>query len=398
MVDLKGLREGMSIGGDYTVEEWIGDDGTGTFFAARSQRGQRLLIKAVPAEDPGAEPLFAAWRRLRDLHDPHLLELRDVGRDEVGGNHFIYGVFENPDEILPSLLEKGPLSEVEARTVLAAAVEALRCLHDRGLVHGAVTADHIVGVGESVKLATDVLRESDSAEAQGEDVRQLGQLLRSVRAPERLGEPLATIAVHAADGQWTLAEIAQALEAPPAVAVEEPAVRQEEAPVPSAPPAKPFPKRMIAGAAIALLALVAFSLLRRSDEAQPLPPAPAPAAPRDSAPVAPRVPTPHPAGAPAVAASTVQAAAPAKSSPPASAMWRVIAFTYHSRDMAAKKVKQINERWPDMQAMVFAPRSLRGYYLVALGDRMERDEAAKLLNRARRLGLPRDAFVQNYSE
>jgi hypothetical protein len=79
-------------------------------------------------------------------------------------------------------------------------------------------------------------------------------------------------------------------------------------------------------------------------------------------------------------------------------MWRVIAFTYRSRDLAAKKVKQINDRWPGLHAVVFAPKSLRGYYLVALGDRMEREDATSLLNKARRLGLPRDAYVQNYSE
>ena len=76
----------------------------------------------------------------------------------------------------------------------------------------------------------------------------------------------------------------------------------------------------------------------------------------------------------------------------------MIAFTYRSRDMAAKKAKQINSRWPDLRAAVFAPKEVRGYYLVALGDAMNREEATRLQHKAHSLGLPRDTYVQNYRE
>jgi hypothetical protein len=79
-------------------------------------------------------------------------------------------------------------------------------------------------------------------------------------------------------------------------------------------------------------------------------------------------------------------------------VWRVIAFTYRSRDIAVQKANQINEKWPDMRAVVFAPKQLRGYYLVALGDRMTREDAAQLQRKARGMGLPRDTYIQNYSE
>ena len=79
-------------------------------------------------------------------------------------------------------------------------------------------------------------------------------------------------------------------------------------------------------------------------------------------------------------------------------MWRVIAFTYRSHDIAAQKATQINSRWPDLHAGVFAPKELRGYYLVTLGERMTRDDATRLQRKARSLGLPRDTYMQNYNE
>ena len=107
----------------------------------------------------------------------------------------------------------------------------LRYLHGQGLVHGAVDPDHIVAVGEKVKLATDGLRESDDLEGHPEDVRQLGELVRRLRAPEPLSEPLATIVRHAtavdARQRWTLAEIAREIETPPTVTPVVPAIRPE---------------------------------------------------------------------------------------------------------------------------------------------------------------------------
>jgi hypothetical protein len=83
---------------------------------------------------------------------------------------------------------------------------------------------------------------------------------------------------------------------------------------------------------------------------------------------------------------------------PGRAMWRVIAFTYTSHDAAAKKAKRVNEKWPDLRASVFIPKERRGYYLVALGGRMTREDAVRLQRKARGSGLPRDTYVQNYSE
>jgi eukaryotic-like serine/threonine-protein kinase len=403
MVEYKELREGASVAG-YTLEQRVREENGRTFFTAVDEDGERWLMKLMPADDPAAEPQYANWQRTRHLRHQHVLEVRDVGRAELDGNNYIFCVFESPDDVLSSALEQGPLSVAETRGVLEAVLAALRYLHAQGLVHGSLTADQIVAVGETTKLATYTVREPAVPNEHTEDVRQLGELVRKLRAPEPLTEPFASIARHATAAEprrWTLAEIARELQPPPPVvaapvvppaasaplpvpvslpAPVHPIRRDEEEPAPS----KGFPKWIIAGVAILLFSILLFNL-RRKPEAVQSTPIPAPP------PVTTTSPTP---------AEVVKPAAPApRSAPPqATGVWRVIAFTYHSHDMASKKAKAINARWPDLGATVFTPRGRRGYYLVALGDRMTRSDATRLQRKARSMGLPRDTFVQNYSE
>jgi eukaryotic-like serine/threonine-protein kinase len=363
-----------------------------------------------------------------------------VDSAEVAGDSYLYGVFEYPDDLLKVALEQGPLSEPETRGVLEAALAALRYLHGQGMVHGAVDADHIVAIGDTIKLSTDGLRESEDLEGCLEDVRQLGELVYRLRAPEPLSEPLATVVQHATAEdprhRWTLAEIARviensrpavptvvaaapvpvppATETPVAPAIPEPVSStsmpsmpvQPRMPEPVAPILSPvelgmaeptpadrgetdarqrggFPKWIIAGMAILLLSVLMFNLRRKPD------------APIDLSPV---TPTAQAAVPPVTPPAAMTPPPPAVVPPPARGNWRVIAFTYRSREMAAKKAKQLNEKWADLGAKVFAPKGHREYYLVALGDWMTREEAERTQSKVRRLGLPRDTYIQNYNE
>jgi hypothetical protein len=359
MFDLRELTEGSSLAGVYTLEHSIRNDGTGTFFSAYDAQGERVLMKLTPDSGPDSEQQLAAWQRSRHLRHEHLLQLRDCGRTYAGGVNHIYAVFEYPDDVVASALGQGPLNEEEASGVVKAALSGLRYLHAQGMVHSGLDADHVVAVGESVKLAADSLHESLAPEDRAQDYRQLKELARQLRAP------------HPAD-EMLLAEIDQAIA--PYSPVTSPALapplrhRDQEGSEP-----KTFPKWIFAGIAALLLLILAFNLRGRKDGV----PVPAP-----SAPTVERVaPLPAPA-----AAQPVQPA------------WRVIAFTYGSRDAASKKASQVNRRWPDLNASVFVPKDRKGYYLVALGGRMKHEEATRLQRKARSLGLPRDTYVQNYNE
>jgi hypothetical protein len=170
--------------------------------------------------------------------------------------------------------------------------------------------------------------------------------------------------------------------APPTPPEEIVPVREERVPdrlrppQPSSPPFR-FPRWIFAGVAILLLAILGFNLRRKPD-------APAPAVVSTPLPAPPVVSAPPP---------------PQKALPRVPrAVWRVIAFTYGSLDLAAKKAKYVNGRWPEMHATVIAAKDKRGFFLVALGGALPKDEAARLQQRARTIGLPRDTYIQNFSE
>jgi hypothetical protein len=362
MVDLRDLSEGQTVGGVYSLEHSIRSDDTGTFFAAIGAQGERVLLK-LSVESPDAEQQLTAWQHARRLRHEHVLQLRDCGRTYAAGGSFVYGVFDLPDDVVASALARGPLSEDETRDVVSAALAALRYLHDEGFVHTAVDPQHVVAVGDSVKLVPDALRESSEKDAYMSDFRQLARLTRSLCAPDPV-DPALVAEVEA--------EIAPLDGEAPRLAA--PVHHRDEEFTPS----KGFPKWIVFGIAALLLAILMFNLRRPPEPVRPA----TSAIPERIERVAP----PPPVSAAAPIVETVQG------------QWRVIAFTYGSRAAAEKKVGEVNRRWPSLNASVFVPKDKRGYYLVALGGRMKHEDASRLQHKARSLGLPRDTYVQNYSE
>jgi hypothetical protein len=75
-------------------------------------------------------------------------------------------------------------------------------------------------------------------------------------------------------------------------------------------------------------------------------------------------------------------------------VWRVVVYTYRRRSEAEQRVRDLAGRYPQLQAGVMATRG--GDFLVTVGGAMSRDEAMALRNRAVGMGLPRDAYAQNF--
>ena len=73
----------------------------------------------------------------------------------------------------------------------------------------------------------------------------------------------------------------------------------------------------------------------------------------------------------------------------------MIAFTYNRQDEAEHKVAKIAQSHPDLEPSVFTPTG-RAPFLVALGRPMSRQDAFALSGKAKREGLPRDTYAQNY--
>ena len=162
--DMNQLREhweGVSLPGDYLLERWMtGDDNAGYFEASCGPDGRRAEVKLVPESAAGAGAQFALWQRARSLQHPNLRALLDCGRAELAGEAVLYAVFEYADDSLASALVHSPLSEAEAREVLEAAVSALDYLKSQRLTHCALDPEHVVAVGDQIKLSTDALGEA----------------------------------------------------------------------------------------------------------------------------------------------------------------------------------------------------------------------------------------------
>ena len=144
----------------------------------------------------------------------------------------------------------------------------------------------------------------------------------------------------------TAVEPVMAAPAPPVVTAVEPADRGQFHPFGGEADArspKAFPKWIIAGLAILMLSILMFNL-RRKPDAEP-----------DIAPVtpAPQAPAPGPTHG-------FDPLFHRPRSPPSSArgVWRVIAFTFRSRDMAAKKAKQIDDKWPEFLCRSFCAQRM----------------------------------------
>ena len=78
-------------------------------------------------------------------------------------------------------------------------------------------------------------------------------------------------------------------------------------------------------------------------------------------------------------------------------VWRLVLYTYTRQADADNKARWVNTKYPGLNAETFSP-SGGSPYLVVAGGRMSRDDAVKLRQKARSLGLPRDAYIQNYQQ
>jgi hypothetical protein len=77
-------------------------------------------------------------------------------------------------------------------------------------------------------------------------------------------------------------------------------------------------------------------------------------------------------------------------------VWRVVVYTFNRSEDAERKVRALNAKHPHLQAQVFTPNGQSGPYLITVGGRMTREDAAHFRSRALASGMPRDSYIQNY--
>ncbi len=147
--------------GAYTLESIFAQGADGlTYRASHTATGVKVLI-CVPHMPEEWEEIakfrdrfLAAAARVRPLHHPGILDIREIGVDESSGMPFI--AYEAVDgRNLRELTAHGRrLADVDIALVGAAVAEALSYAHDAGFVHGAVSPENVIFAdGGVVKLA-----------------------------------------------------------------------------------------------------------------------------------------------------------------------------------------------------------------------------------------------------
>jgi hypothetical protein len=385
-----------------------------------------VTVWLTPQKEGDGGAQLSLWQRAKALDHPNVRRVLDFGRAELDGQIVLYAAMEPADDTLASALSHGPLTEAEAREVLDAVIGAVRALQSQGLAASTLDPEHVVAVGESIKVCTGALRDAPLDEPFRRELAAFWERISpspTARRKEILREALGEPPEVTEPVRAPLAEASRPPEPSSASAMSKPfevrppymAPRPADAPDRArrgddreayageeADEGRRTPKWIFVGAAAVVLLVLGLNLRRSSDApAQAAPPTPVTTS------VVPRTAPANPAPTPAAPVKAQPAAhTSAKPSPleeasrsvPGKSMWRVIAFTYRTQDGARHKVEQINDKHPQLKANVFAPREKKGYYLVALGGRMTREEAVRIQRLARADRVARDVYIQNYSE
>ena len=135
--------------GKYWIERQLGEGGFGTTYLAKTQAGQRVVIK-VPNEQVTNHPdsaklledfLNEALRLARCNH-PHVVQVIELIREgKVDGIVMEYIEGQN---LLDRLLKQGILPEAEALKYIGQIGQALTVVHNQGLLHRDIKPDNIM--------------------------------------------------------------------------------------------------------------------------------------------------------------------------------------------------------------------------------------------------------------
>jgi TonB family protein len=151
--------EGQVVDGQFHLRQYLGGSGHSAVFLTEhgESEPQKAAIKFMPAGPDGAELQLSRWRQAAKLSHPHLLRIFQVGRCQLGDMNLLYAVMDCAQEDLSQILPQRPLTQAEARDMLAPVLDVLSYVHAAGFVHGRLKPANIMAVDEQLKISSDGL-------------------------------------------------------------------------------------------------------------------------------------------------------------------------------------------------------------------------------------------------
>lgn len=371
------------MAGDWRLDSYLGNRGGVAVFQSSGGDGN-TVVKILDPGDENAAAVRNSWTHASKCSSDHLLRVYATGEAELDGTLVVFAVMEAPDISVNEIIADRPVSEDEARSMVAGAAGALEYLHQRGLQHGAVMPEHLHVVGDAVKLGVDTLAPTGE-DGWKADMRQLGTTLASAMTGEEnagnantLPVPFRAIAtgcLGAGGRPWTAHRVLQTLSGS---AMADP----DASPIlvrPVAAGHSGMKKSLAATAAVLAAGFGGYWWMST----------PAPKKfPAASAPVVVAQPP-----APVVESTRSRTVAAAPKSFAVKPGWAVIAAAYVSKEAAEGRAARLARSSRGLQTQVYTSSSGPRMSYVLLGAGLTKDEAEKVLRAARRAGAPRDSYV-----
>lgn len=180
---------GRIIDGRFALHAWLGGTGRSALFRTELQQpiGKKAAIKLIVAEGAEADAYLASWAKIGNLSHPHLMRVFRSGRFQFGSISMVYVVTECADEVLAQIVPERALTSEETREMLEPVVDALEYLHGKGFVHGHLKPSNILVVDEQLKISGDNLTPAG-------EVRNRFQMPSAYDAPETANGPISPAA------------------------------------------------------------------------------------------------------------------------------------------------------------------------------------------------------------
>lgn len=149
--------EGHLVNEEFHLRQYLGGSSDKAVFLSGhgERRLQTAAIKLIRANRRNAELQLSRWTLAASLSHPHLIQIFQAGRCQLGNTELLYVVMEYAEEDLSLVLRDRPLTPAEARDMLAPALEALAYIHEKGFVHGHIKPANIMAIDDQLKISTD---------------------------------------------------------------------------------------------------------------------------------------------------------------------------------------------------------------------------------------------------
>jgi TonB family protein len=167
MSDVWAKWEGQVINAVFPLRRFLGGSDHSGVFLTEFKAGNlpNAALKLVPAIPTLTEAQLSHWTAAAALSHPHLIQLLEVGRCQLGGLQFLFIVTEYAEQTLSQILPQRALTPDEVREMLLPILAALAFLHRKHLVQGQLKPSNILVVGDQLKLASDAIRPAGESAA-----------------------------------------------------------------------------------------------------------------------------------------------------------------------------------------------------------------------------------------